>query len=309
MIKKYLLLLTIISGALHAQNPEKPSEKPFLSHNLTLSNQEFGAVLIHPKEGPPVSGVVKKLYRDDFLLDIDGIFKENSTLPSQDRSILIPKDKKSIDVLVKTDAIEVPGTVFRGRSGLYRLDVNNILTKNGYYRYRYYAHTLEIAISMGLDINFKLFSSDNAVFVNRFVALNIYTENRKKNARGYSPLLQFRFGYGTSPSLEEPILGFLLGGSQYLFDYRSSLAGIGWSMLANGGMSFDFPLNIPQNRSFYPFTLGGELEFKAIYNFHRYVGVSFGLQMGYYFVPMGLARDENFYDQNVRINLSAGLIF
>ncbi|MGL5721254.1 MAG: hypothetical protein ACRCY4_02480 [Brevinema sp.] len=317
MKKIILLLIIIVVSPFYAQQKKTYSSKMFLTNNLILSNQDYGAVLLTPQDGAPISGVVKQQYRNDFLLDIDGAFEANIVVPRKNRQILIPKNKKSVAVNVKTESTNFPGTVFRGKSGLYRLDVNNVLTKNGYYRYRFLPHTLEIATYIGGDINFALLVPEQAAFLNGFFIFNIYTENRKKRARGYTPLVQFRVGYGASPSLKVPTIGLLFGGSQYIFDFRVPVNGLGWSMLVNGGMSFDFSSDLVQQIPSQPFTLGGEVELKAIYNFHKYVGITFGVLLGYHFSPDlspflgGTPTDptQPIYDQNFRGNFSVGLIF
>ncbi len=79
--------------------------------------------------------------------------------------------------------------------------------------------------------------------------------------------------------------GFIFGGSQYVFDLRNSDTGLGWSMLVNGGMTLEFgttrAVNTVDDMIAYPFALGGEIDFKTIYNFHKYVGATFGFSAGY----------------------------
>ena len=71
-------------------------------------------------------------------------------------------------------------------------------------------------------------------------------------------------------------------------------------------------------------TLGVELDFKAIYNVHKYVGVSFGLHMGYAFgfsaqsvidgmisgtPSVGGVENPVEYDHSFIVGLNFGLIF
>ncbi len=116
-----------------------------------------------------------------------------------------------------------------------------------------------------------------------------FTQRRKGRSQ-YTPMVAFRLIYaGDSPNaLSGFHYGFLFGGSQYLFDFRSKELGTGWSMMANGGFTVDLGnfsdattiegISIPNG---YPVILGGEVDFKAIYNFTREIGVTFGLNMGY----------------------------
>ncbi|MGL4677697.1 MAG: hypothetical protein ACRCWI_08575 [Brevinema sp.] len=103
----------------------------------------------------------------------------------------------------------------------------------------------------------------------------------------YNTLIQFRFStpyikYNIPyPVLQEFRWGLLLGGSQYVFDKRSP-EGKGWSMLINGGVLFDLPtierMKTPEQSVL---ILGIELDFKAIYNLHKYVAITFGPSFSY----------------------------
>ena len=117
-------------------------------------------------------------------------------------------------------------------------------------------------------------------FNNATTVIEFFTQTRKGRSQ-YTPMISFRFSFPFS-SYDGLYGGFrwgvLLGGSQYLFDLRSKTTGLGWSMLANGG----FILDIGEVTSLhYPVILGGEVDFKVIYNIHKYVGITFGLNMGY----------------------------
>ena len=82
-------------------------------------------------------------------------------------------------------------------------------------------------------------------------------------------------------------IGFLLGGSQYIFDMRSKVLGTGWSLLVNGG----FTINFYKSPSDYyesdtcifsiPVSIGGEVSFKPVYNFSRRLAITFGFDMGF----------------------------
>ena len=308
MRKIYLFFLIIAISPVYTQEKKVSLKKKVLTNELFLSNQSFGAVLITPQEGSPVSGVVKKQYRDDYLLDIDQIFQNKRVPSKKNRQKLIPKGKRSVVVDVKTDMTNFPGTVFYGTRGMYRLDINNVITKGGLYRYRYLPHTIEIATYFGGDISYNILADRVNSFFNGALVLNFYTENRSKRENGYTPLVQLRMSYGTAPILKPLTLGVLFGGSQYVFDLRGPQNGIGWSMLANGGMSFDFSSIFTLAAFLNSFTIGGEVEFKAIYNFHKYVGVTFGILLGYHFTPMA-ALGADTYDQNILGRFSVGFIF
>lgn len=80
--------------------------------------------------------------------------------------------------------------------------------------------------------------------------------------------------------------GFLFGASQYLFDKRDKDSGLGWSMMLDGGMSFDLPkssrLNTSETNLLNSYVnLGVELDFRAQYNFYKYSAITFGFNIGY----------------------------
>ncbi|MGL5955941.1 MAG: hypothetical protein ACRC0X_04970 [Brevinema sp.] len=125
-------------------------------------------------------------------------------------------------------------------------------------------------------------------YANYMTSLEFFTQRRKGRSQ-YTPMVAIRLGYNTSKSysLSGFHWGFLFGGSQYIFDFRSKETGLGWSMLANGGLTIDFP-NISAIKSLtFPVNIGGEVDFKAIYNFHKYIGVTFGFNIGYSFALDG----------------------
>ncbi len=94
-----------------------------------------------------------------------------------------------------------------------------------------------------------------------------------------TPFAQTNTSY---PFLDEFRWGMLFGGYGYVFDYRSS-EGLGWSMLGNGGILLDFPTieRITDSPDQSVMVLGGEIDFKAIYNFAKNTGVTFGINIGY----------------------------
>ena len=121
--------------------------------------------------------------------------------------------------------------------------------------------------------------SEYAYYDGMTTVIEFFTQKRKGRSQ-YTPMLSFRFSF---PFTSYDGLyggfrwGFLFGGSQYLFDLRSK-AGTGWSMLANGG----FIIDIGEVTSLhYPVIFGGEVDFKVIYNIHKYTGFTFGLNVGY----------------------------
>ena len=154
---------------------------------------------------------------------------------------------------------------------------------------RYDPHSLGITFRMGgVVAGSGSYGVQNTVF-------EFYTQGRKGKTK-YTPMVGIRLSSPLSKiDLSSPSginlytyggfrWGFLFGGSQYVFDMRSEETGTGWSMLVNGGVTADLP-SIKEiiEITNYPLTLGAEIEFKAIYNVHKYVGISFGLHMGYAF--------------------------
>ena len=128
--------------------------------------------------------------------------------------------------------------------------------------------------------------ADGSEFAHHSTATTViefYTQTRKGRSQ-YTPMIGFRFTFPFS-SYNGLYGGFrggvLFGGSQYLFDLRNKQTGIGWSMLANGGFIIDFPSISDMLAIRYPVILGGEVDFKVIYNVHKYVGITFGLNVGY----------------------------
>ena len=146
---------------------------------------------------------------------------------------------------------------------------------------RYDPHSLGISFriggAMGKSESYGVYGS----------VFEFYTQERKGMSQ-YTPMVGIRISAPISKTNDYTYgglrWGVLFGGSQYVFDMRSKETSKGWSMLVNGGFTAD----IPSVKEFievtnYPLTLGGELEFKAIYNVHEYVGISFGLHMAYAF--------------------------
>lgn len=274
------------SAAQKAEKPAKPKKekKPFTNIKLVPPDQDTAEVKVTPAGGEAVPGMVQRQKGGTFLLDLNGVLTNpKAKVSKKDRVVITPKKQKRVEVTVDAAGQSYPGMAFTRKKGFYQLDINNILTPKGRYRYRYNPHTFEISTLIGGDALFSTqFGHRN--FFTGMTVLNIYTENRYKRNRGYTPLVQFRVGYGSSPFYKSHgniSLGLLFGGSQYVFDFRGEDSGIGWSMLVNGGMSFDFSPNLIKKYFSFPAALGGELEFKAIYNFHKYVGITFGFLMGY----------------------------
>ena len=120
---------------------------------------------------------------------------------------------------------------------------------------------------------------------NYTTVFEFFTEKRKGHSQ-YTPMIGIRLSTAFSPN-DGLYGGFrwgvIFGGSQYLFDMRSKETGLGWSMLANGGFILDFPTIEEMKSLKYPGLIGGEVDFKVIYNVHKHVGVTFGLNMGYMF--------------------------
>ncbi len=145
---------------------------------------------------------------------------------------------------------------------------------------------------------------------NQTFSFDFYTRQRKGKSQ-YTPMVSLRF---SEPFSKDTVgylgglgyWGFLFGGSQYVFDIRSKETGIGWSMLVNGGMTLEFPTTASVNSiseiARHVFILGGEIDFKAIYNFHKYVGATAGFTMGYALSP-------NFYDYKASSPLDHGFVW
>ena len=125
--------------------------------------------------------------------------------------------------------------------------------------------------------------SEYAHYGNTTTVVEFFTQKRKGRSQ-YTPMVSFRFSFPFS-SYDGLYGGFrwglLFGGSQYLFDLRNKDTGLGWSMLANGGLIIDFPTISDMTAMRYPAILGGEVDFKVIYNINKYTGITFGLNVGY----------------------------
>ena len=127
--------------------------------------------------------------------------------------------------------------------------------------------------------------SEFAHYANTTTVIEFFTQTRKGRGN-YTPMISFRFSFPFSSydGLYGGFRwGFLFGGSQYLFDLRSNKTGMGWSMLLNGGFILDLPAISEMMALRNPAILGGEIDFKVIYNIGKYVGITFGLNMGYQF--------------------------
>ena len=168
--------------------------------------------------------------------------------------------------------------------------------------YVYHPHTIGISTRLGAVHRFNVYEN-SSVFLSTTV-VDFYAGKRVGKTK-YNSLIQFRIStpvvseYTTIfPMFNEFRWGLLLGGSQYAFDYRTE-QGTGWSMLANGGMSFDLP-TIPRFDDLMNSVviIGVELDFKAVYNFSKFNAITFGLNLGYHvsytYRPDAIYDDEGF---------------
>lgn len=149
---------------------------------------------------------------------------------------------------------------------------------------RYNPHSLGMSFRFGGLANNRVGGTYEHVGVYTTV-FEFYTQERKGKSK-YTPLVGIRISSplgGVNPYIYGGLRwGFLFGGSQYVFDLRSKETGLGWSMLVNGGLTAEITsIKEILQISRHPFIIGGELEFKAIYNVHKYTGITFGLHMGY----------------------------
>ncbi|MGL5956151.1 MAG: hypothetical protein ACRC0X_06045 [Brevinema sp.] len=151
--------------------------------------------------------------------------------------------------------------------------------------YIYQAHSIGISTRFGGGLMANV--RENSYISLSTTTLDFYA-GKRIGASKYNSLIQFRFStpytiYDTPyPFLQEFRWGLLLGGSQYAFDKRSS-EGIGWSMLVNGGLLFDLPtIERMKNPEQSVVVLGVELDFKTIYNFHKYTAITFGTSFAYH---------------------------
>ncbi len=136
----------------------------------------------------------------------------------------------------------------------------------------------------GDDISIGGYSYPRYNVGNFLTSIEFFTQRRKGRSQ-YTPMVAIRLGYNGSDDLAHNYAGFywgvLFGGSQYLFDFRSKETGLGWSMMANGGFTIDLIGDLDKFTELkYPMMLGGEVDLKAIYNFHEQIGVTFGFNMG-----------------------------
>ena len=168
--------------------------------------------------------------------------------------------------------------------------------------YVYQPHSIGISTRLGAAHRFNVYEN-SSLFLST-TTLDFYAGKRIGKTK-YNSLIQFRFStpviseYTTIfPMFNEFRWGLLLGGSQYAFDFRTT-QGTGWSMLVNGGMSFDLP-TIPRFDDLMSSVviIGVELDFKAIYNFSKYNAITFGLNLGYHvsytYRPDAVLDDEGF---------------
>ncbi|MGL4561814.1 MAG: hypothetical protein ACRCV0_05965 [Brevinema sp.] len=155
-------------------------------------------------------------------------------------------------------------------------------------KYQYLPHTIGLSTRFNGVGRFNL--RGNSSHFLSLTTIDFYVGKRIGKTK-YNSLIQFRLSDGTKDSLQPDIpfldefrWGLLLGGSQYLFDKRTD-NGKGWSMLLNGGLSFDLPTisRIKKSPEYSILNIGIELDFKSIYNFTDKVAITFGLNMGYIF--------------------------
>ena len=168
--------------------------------------------------------------------------------------------------------------------------------------YVYQPHSIGISTRLGAAHRFNVYEN-SSLFLST-TTLDFYAGKRIGKTK-YNSLIQFRFStpviseYTTIfPMFNEFRWGLLLGGSQYAFDFRTT-QGTGWSMLVNGGMSFDLPtISRFDDLMSSVVIIGVELDFKAIYNFSKYNAVTFGLNLGYHvsytYRPDAVLDDEGF---------------
>ena len=152
--------------------------------------------------------------------------------------------------------------------------------------YVYQPHSIGISTRLGAAHRFNVYQN-SSLFLNTTV-VDFYAGKRIGKTK-YNSLIQFRFStpvvsdYSTIfPLFNEFRWGLLLGGSQYAFDFRTE-QGTGWSMMVNGGMSFDLP-TIPRFKDLMSslVIVGVEIDIKSIYNFSKYNAIIFGLNLGYH---------------------------
>lgn len=152
-------------------------------------------------------------------------------------------------------------------------------------KYTYNPHTIGISTRIGGAGLYNV-AENNHVGLNT-TTIDFYPGKRIGKTK-YVSLIQFRFSIpfcsipSSFPFFNEFRWGILLGGSQYLFDYRIE-NGLGWSMIVNGGLLFDLPTidrlkNSPNHSAL---NLGTELDFKVIYNIEKYTAITFGFNVGY----------------------------
>lgn len=124
--------------------------------------------------------------------------------------------------------------------------------------------------------------------------LEFYTSERKGRG-GYTPLVQIRlstpFKQATAylPNfVNEFRWGFLFGGSHRLLNQIDKETGTGWSLLLDGGFFFDFPtisrfkaMSLENPTLLSPVNLGIEISLKTVYNIQKYLGITFGANIGY----------------------------
>lgn len=161
-----------------------------------------------------------------------------------------------------------------------------ISTKKEKKKYEYKPHTIGITSRFNGALRVNV-SCARLLYLST-TTLDFYVgENIGKTK--YSSLIQFRLSAGTKtayssqyPFIEEFRWGLLLGGSQYIFDRRTE-NGIGWSMIVNGGMILDAPEITRAEKNVFSSILntGIELNFQPIYNFSKYVAITFGFNIGY----------------------------
>ncbi len=150
----------------------------------------------------------------------------------------------------------------------------------------YHPHTFGFNARFGFADRFNV-HEHSAAFLNMYV-FDFYI-GKRLGKTSYIPLyLQLRFSYGGGepeyPVYEEFRYGILIGAAQYVFDYRNH-HGIGWSMLASGGLAIDLPTvqRIKSNPAVSAAALAVELDFKTAYNLTKDYALTFGISGAYAF--------------------------
>ncbi|MGL4676330.1 MAG: hypothetical protein ACRCWI_01520 [Brevinema sp.] len=173
-------------------------------------------------------------------------------------------------------------------------------------------------------------SSSHKNFAYSLTMIEFYPQKRF-GLLGYTSYFQLRFAVPFTQNqrvghfMNEFRWGLLLGGSSRVLNTINKDKGTGWSLLLNGGMTIDLPSvtrlkDMTTTDINSPINLGAELELKAVFNFHKYVAVTFGFSLGYVmtFSYFGDTVIDNIiipnpydlrFDQALVYGLSVGFLF